>query len=45
MCQEYLTAEEQKDLFQVTCLTPAQRREYIVCYQQFVKWAVDKELP
>lgn len=45
MCQEFLTAEEQKDLFQVTCLTPAQRKEYIVYYQWFVRWGVDRELP
>jgi hypothetical protein len=45
MAQEYLTEEEQTDLFQVTCLTPAQRKEFIVYYQWFVRWAVDRELP
>jgi hypothetical protein len=45
MAMEYLSGEEQADLFQVTCLTPAQRREYISCYQQFVKQAVDRGLP
>jgi hypothetical protein len=45
MCQEHLTAEEQKDLFQVTCLTPAQRKEYCVYYEWFVRWGVDRELP
>ncbi len=45
MAQEYLTAEEQADLFQVTCITPAQRKEFIVYYQWFVRCAVDRELP
>jgi hypothetical protein len=43
MAQEYLTAEEQKDLFQLTCLTSAQRKEYIIYYQW--RCAVDRELP
>ncbi len=32
MAMEYLTEEEQKDLFQVACSTPAERKEYINCY-------------
>jgi hypothetical protein len=45
MAQEYLTTEEQTDLFQVTCLSPAQRKEYVIYYQWFVRWGVDRELP
>lgn len=45
MAMEYLSADEQKDLFQVTCITPAQGMEYVSCYLRFVRQAVDRELP
>lgn len=45
MAMEYLSAEEEKDLFQLTCLTSAERKEYISYYLQFVKKAVNREFP
>ena len=45
MCYEYLSADEQGDLFQITCITSAQRLEYVSYYLQFVKQAVNRELP
>src|SRR5258706_14463904 len=33
MAQEYLTEEDLQDLFQVTCLTPAQRKEFVIYYR------------
>lgn len=45
MAMEYLTEEELQDLFQVTCITPAEQRSCIDYYQQFVRQAVDRELP